>query len=149
MAYLISLFLILAIVFSATTGTKFFGDIFSPTEIFSSVKNKVSQTLFPKTAKEIIIDNINSDYQNMDKFFSETAPALLNSKTIFGKDKATIQKAIEAFNRSKSLVSNLSQIERSDKGIVKALINKVLNLNEPTQPDPTNIPPQCRLECSP
>ena len=110
-------------------------------------KDKVSQTLFPKTAREILIDNISSDYQDMDKFFSETAPALLNSKTLSSTDKATIQKAVEAFNGSKSLIENLSQLEQNDKGIVESLIDKVLNLNATPQPDPTNIPPQCKLVC--
>lgn len=110
-------------------------------------KDKVSQTLFPKTAREILIDNISSDYQDMDKFFSETAPALLNSKTLSSTDKATIQKAVEAFNGSKSLIENLSQLEQNDKGIVESLIDKVLNLNATPQPDPTNIPPQCKLIC--
>lgn len=114
---------------------------------FSQAKDKVSQTLFPKTAKEIIIDNISSDYQDMGRFFSETAPALLSSKTVSEKDKATIQKAVEAFNGSKNLISNLSNMEKDDKSIVKALINKALNLTETPQPDPTNIPPQCHLEC--
>ena len=110
-------------------------------------KDKVSQTLFPKTAREIIIDNINSDYQSMDKFFSETAPTLLSSKTVSSADKATIQKAVEAFNGSKSLITNLSTLEKDDKGIMESIIDKVLNLNATPQPDPTNIPPQCKLVC--
>lgn len=110
-------------------------------------KDKVSETLFPKSAKEIIIDNINSDYQDMNKFFSETAPALLNSGTVSEQDKATIKKAVEAFNGSKSLISNLSALETKDKGIVESLINKVVNLINTPQPDPTNIPPQCKLVC--
>lgn len=83
----------------------------------------------------------------MGKFFSDTAPALLSSKAVSAEDKATIQKAVEAFNGSKSLITNLSALEKDDKGIVKALIDKVLNLNETPQPDPTNIPPQCKLVC--
>ena len=79
------------------------------------------------------------------QFFSETAPTLLNSKTISAADKATIQKAVESFNGSKSLISNLSTLEKNDKGIVKSLINKVINLNETPQPDPTNIPPQSKF----
>ncbi len=112
-------------------------------------KDKVSATIFPKTANEILIDNINSDYQNMGKFFSDTAPSLLNSKTVSSSDKATIQKAVEAFNGSKSLITNLSTLTKNDKGIVKSLIDKVLNLNATpqSQPDPTNIPPQCKLVC--
>ncbi len=111
------------------------------------IKDKVSETLFPKSANEILIDNINSDYQNMNKFFSDTAPALLNSKTVSSSDKATIQKAIESFNGSKSLITNLSTLEQNNKGIVQSLIDKVLNLNETPQPDPTNIPPQCQVVC--
>lgn len=143
MPYLIGLFLILAVVFSYFGGgTNVVGNF------FGQAKNKVEQTLFPKTAREILIDNINSDYSNMGRFFSETAPALLNSKTLSSSDKVTLQKAIESFNGSKSLISNLSSLEKQDKGIVKALIDKVLNLDETPQPDPTNIPPQCHLECS-
>ena len=122
-------------------GSNFIGNF------MGQAKDKVSETLFPKTAREIIIDNINSDYQNMDKFFSDTAPALLNSKNVSATDKATIQKAVESFNGSKSLISNLSNMEKDDKGIVESLINKVVNLINTPQPDPTNIPPQCRLEC--
>lgn len=143
MAYLIGVFLILAVIFSSMGGgNNLVGNI------LGQAKDKVSETLFPKSAREILIDNINSDYQDMDNFFSDTAPALLNSKTVSEKDKATIKKAVEAFNGSKSLVSNLSKLEKNDKGIVKSLIDKVLNLNPTPQPDPTSIPPQCKLVCS-
>ncbi|MEK7163665.1 MAG: hypothetical protein AAB768_00810 [Patescibacteria group bacterium] len=142
MAYILGLFLILAVIFSSMGGgSNMIGNF------LGQAKDKVSQTLFPKTAREILIDNISSDYQDMDKFFSETAPALLNSKTLSSTDKATIQKAVEAFNGSKSLIENLSQLEQNDKGIVESLIDKVLNLNATPQPDPTNIPPQCKLVC--
>ena len=142
MPYLLGLFLIVAVIFSSFSGeSNLVGNI------FGQAKEKVSQTLFPKTAKEIIIDNINSDYKSMDKFFSETAPTLLNSKTVSATDKATIQKAVEAFNGSKSLINNLSQLEKEDKGIVESLVDKVVNLINTPQPDPTNIPPQCKLVC--
>lgn len=142
MAYLLGLFLILAVVFSSVGGNNNLAG-----NLLGQAKNKISETLFPKSAREILIDNINSDYQDMNKFFSETAPALLNSKTVSEKDKATIQKAVESFNGSKSLISNLSQIEKEDKGVVESLIDKVLNLTETPRLDPTNIPPQCKLVC--
>ena len=142
MAYIIGLFLILAVIFSSMGGgSNIVGNF------LSQAKDKVGETLFPKTAKEIIIDNINSDYKSMSKFFSETAPAMLSSKTVSSSDKAIIQKAVEAFNGSKSLISNLSNMEKDDKGIVESLINKVVNLINTPQPDPTNIPPQCKLVC--
>lgn len=142
MAYIIGVFLILAIIFSSMGG----GDNLVG-NLLGQTKNKISETLFPKTAREILIDNISSDYQDMDKLFSETAPALLNSKTISEKDKAIIKKATSAFSGSKSLIDNLSQLEKNDKGIVESLIDKVVNLVNTPQPDPTNIPPQCKLVC--
>ena len=142
MAYLLGLFLVLAVIFSSVGDQDNLAG-----NLLGQAKDKVSETLFPKTAKEIIIDNINSDYQDMDKFFSETAPALLSSKTVSEKDRATIQKAIESFNGSKSLVNNLSQLEKEDKGIVESLMDKVLSLTETPLPNPTNIPPQCKLVC--
>lgn len=142
MAYIIGLFLVLAVIFSSfSNGNNLVGNL------LGQVKEKVSQTIFPKTAKEIIIDNIDSNYQDMNKFFSETAPTLLNSKTVSEKDKATIQKAVEAFNGSKSLINNLSQLEKEDKGVIESIIDKALNLTETPRPDPTNIPPQCKLVC--
>lgn len=143
MAYIVGLFIILTVIFSYMGGgSNIIGNFIGQT------KDKVSQTLFPKSAREILIDNINSDYQNMDKFFSEAAPALLSSKTVSATDKATIQKAIAAFNGSKSLISNLSKLEKNDKSVVKSLIDKALNLTETPPPDPTSIPPQCHLECT-
>ena len=142
MPYIIGLFLILAVIFSSFGGgSNIVGDF------LGQAKEKVNQTLFPKTAREILIDNISSDYQNMDKFFSETAPALLSSETISPANKAIIQKAVEAFNGSKSLITNLATLEKDDKGIVESLIDKVLNLNATPQPDPTNIHSQCKLVC--
>lgn len=143
MPYILGLFLILAIIFSSFSGgTNLVGNF------LGQAKNKVSQTLFPKTAKEILIDNINSDYQNMDKFFSETAPALLNSKTVSAADKAVIQKAVETFNGSKSLITNLSALEKNDKGLIQSAIEKALGLDEKSAPlEPTSIPPQCKLVC--
>src|SRR3989338_6972931 len=133
MAYLIGLFIVLAVIFSS------FGNEDNLVgNLLGQAKDKISQTIFPKTAKEIIIDNINSNYQDMDKFFSEIAPNLLNSKTLSATDKETIQKAVEAFNGSKSLINNLSKLEKDDKGLMESIIDKVLNLNETPQPDPTN-----------
>ena len=141
MTYIIGLLLILALIFSSVGGS----DIIN--NFLGQAKDKVSATIFPKTEKEIIIDNINSNYQYLDKFFSETAPSLLNSKSVSATDKATIQKTVEAFNESKGLISNLTALEKNDKGIVKSLVDKVINLIESPQPDPTNIPPQCKLVC--
>ncbi len=161
MAYILGLFLILALIFSSVGGSHLFGNL------LGQVKDKITATIFPKTEREIIIDNLNSDNQNLDKFFSETAPAILNSKSVSETDKAAVKKAVESFNSSKALISNLSKLESAGNSPLKTvgtLIEKVLSLNgnsSQTYPNsnnsinssnsnpstPTNIPPQCHLEC--
>jgi len=70
MAYIIGLFLILAFVFSTASG----GDV------IGSLKNKISETIFPKSQTEITVENLKNDYKTLGDFFSSTAPAILNSK---------------------------------------------------------------------
>lgn len=153
MAYILGLFLILALIFSFFSGEN---NLIS--DLLGQVKDKISATIFPKTEREIIIDNLNSNYQYLDKFFSEAAPTILNSKNVSENDKKSVKKAVESFNNSKSLISNLSKLEKEEKGPLKtigALIEKVLNINkdgtktplDSTNADPTSIPPQCHLEC--
>ncbi len=151
MSYIIGLFLILAVIFASTGGNGLLGNI------WQNLNGKISQTLFPKTEREILIDNLNSNYQSLDKFFSEATPTILNSKAVSEKDKTAVKKAVEIFNNSKTLISDLSKIEKQEKGplktaetLVGTLMEKVLNINSDrtkTSPDPTNIPPQCKLVC--
>jgi len=157
MFYILGLFLILALIFSSVGGDNIVSSF------LGQIKDNVSATIFPKTEREIIIDNINSDYQYLDKFFAESAPTILSSKNISEVDKTAVKKAMGTFNNSKKLISSLSKLEKDDKGPIKtvgSLIEKVLNIyNESSKSSvdssissdtsPTNIPPQCRLECSP
>ena len=159
MPYILGLFLILTLIFSSIGGNNFFGNL------LGQAKDKVTATIFPKTEREIIIDNLNSNNQYLDKFFSETAPEILNSKNVSEKDKETIKKALENFNSSKTLISNLSKLENAEKNPLKTvgnLIEKVLDLTNSTNKvspapsnlpvsnfiDPTSIPPQCKLICN-
>ena len=156
MAYILGLFLILALIFSSVGGSHLFGNL------LGQVKDKITATIFPKTEREIIIDNLNSDNQYLDKFFSETVPTILNSKSVSENDKTTFKKAIETFNNSKDLISDLSKLEKEEKGpskIIGTLIEKVVNLSNdsvqnfpsstiPASPNPIQIPPQCHLECT-
>ena|SRR3989344_8613709 len=141
MPYIVGLLIILALIFSGWNGIGLTGNF------LNQMKDKVSSTIFPKTEGEILIENLNSNYQVLDKFFGESANSLLNSKNISEDDKKSIKKAIESFTGSKNLLSKIEKLEKEDKGLFKAIVEKVLNLNEPLSPDPTSIPPQCRLEC--
>ena len=145
MAYILGLILILSIIFSAAAGTNLISDL------WDKVMGKFNEFAFPKTQKEIVIDNLNSQYDLLDRFFSDTALDLLQNKSISNKDKKAIQNAIRSFGSSKDLVTQIENLAKNDKSITKALIEKVFDLNpdaEPgPEPEPTHIPPNCNLVC--
>ena len=141
MVYILGLILILGIIFSATTGVNFASDL------WNKMMNGVSEFAFPKSQKEITIDNLNSQYDLLDRFFSDTALDLLQNENISAEDKKTIQSAIQSFGNSKNLVSKIENLTKNDKSITKALIEKVFDLAPEPAPDPTHIPPNCNLVC--
>src|SRR3989344_7447561 len=141
MAYIFGLILILGLIFSATIGVNFAGDL------WNKMTNRVSEFTFPKSQKEIVIDNLNSQYSLLDGFFSDTALGLLQNKNISTEDKKAIQTAIQSFGSSKNLVSKIENLTKNDKSITKALIEKVFDLAPEPAPDPTHIPPNCNLVC--
>ena len=133
--------------FSATTEVNSISDIFNPTKVLNGVKERISQTIFPKSAKEITIENINDNYRTLEDFFSGPAQVILRSKDISVQDKEAIKKAAVTFQDSKKLISNLKELTKNDKGLLKAAVEKILGLDEQPSPDPTSIPPQCKLVC--
>src|SRR3989338_7403675 len=141
MAYILGLILVLGLIFSATTGVNFTDDL------WNKITNRVSEFTFPKSQKEIVIDNLNSQYSLLDGFFSNTALDLLQNENISAEDKKTIQSAIQSFGNSKDLVSQIENLTKNDKGLTKALIEKVFNLDTEPGPEPTSIPPNCNLVC--
>ena len=141
MAYIFGLILILGIIFSVTSGNNFASDL------WNQATNKISEFSFPKSQKEIVIDNLNSQYDLLDRFFSDTALDLLQNKDIPAEKKKAIQNAIRSFSTSKDLVSQIENLTKNEKGITKALIEKVFNLAPEPGPEPTSIPPNCNLVC--
>ena len=143
MLYLLGLILILGIIFSATTGVNFASDWWDKTTA------KFKEFAFPKTQKEIVIDNLNSQYDLLNRCFSDTALDLLQNEDIPVEKKKAIQNAIQSFSKSKDLVSQIENLTKNDKGVTKALIEKVFNLDTKLESgsDPTSIPPNCNLVC--
>lgn len=137
MAYLIGLFIILAMIFSAVSGSNLIGNL----------KNKITETIFPKSQTEITIENLRDDYQTLGNFFSNSIPTILDSKGTSPETKAAIKKAAAAFNNSKQRVNDLEKLTKNDKNIFKAVVEKVLDLDKEPALEPTSIPPQCHLEC--
>lgn len=137
MAYLIGLFLILAIVFSVASGSDF----------VSGFKSKLTETIFPKSQTEITVENLKNDYRTLGDFFTNSAPEILNSKGVSSEQKSAIQKAATAFGSSKQLVNNLEKLTKDDKNILEAAIEKILGLDGNPTLEPTAIPPQCKLVC--
>lgn len=137
MAYLIGLFLVLAIIFSIASGS----------DLVGGFKNKLTETIFPKSQTEITVENLKNDYEALGDFFTNSAPEILNSKGVSSENKAAIQKAAAAFSNSKQLVNNLEKLTKDDKGILEAAVEKILGLDEKPTLEPTSIPPQCKLVC--
>ncbi len=150
MAYLIGLFLVLAVIFSAASGSNLLGNISHPFEAFGDIKTKITETVFPKSQGEIVIDSLQASYQTLDGFFSDTVQSISNVKGVSSQDKAALEKAAAAFQSSKTLVANLEQLQKEDKGLIQSAIEKIFGLDEKSAPlEPTSIPPQCKLVCSP
>ena len=151
MGYILGLFILLGLVFYSFGQFGFGGNTLANIsntiqDVASAAKEAVYGTIFPKTEKEILIDNIESDYNLIDKFFSDTAPKLLKSKDVSEKDKELLKQAVDKFNQTKGTIQNIKALEQNDKGIIKSIVDKLLK-DEILQADPTSIPPQCQLVC--
>ncbi len=154
MAYIIGLVLILVMTFSLIDNGKNV-----VTNVLGQIKNKLSATIFPKTEREILIENLNSNNEYLDKFFSESAPTILSSKNVSEKDRQAVKKAVETFSKTKDLIANLTESEKKNNGPIKTIgtiIERIVgkendSVKKPANisPDsvPTYIPPQCRVEC--
>jgi len=141
MVYILGLILILGLIFSATTGVNFAGNL------WNQITKRVSEFAFPKTQKEITIDNLETQYSELDKFFSSVAPSLLNSGSVSSQDKKSLQRAVQIFGESQNTIEQLKKLEKEGKSITKAIIEKVFDLAPEPGPEPTHIPPNCNLVC--
>ena len=144
----LGIFLIISVLFYGVFSADFVKEKFNV--FLAGINDKLTANLFPKTQKEILIDNLSDNYNLLDRFFSESVPRILGAEDVSEEDKKTIKNAVEAFVKSKDLIGNISQLEKQDKSITKTVIDKILGSNDsapPNEPDPTHIPPQCRLEC--
>lgn len=152
MAYILGLFILLGLVFYSFGQFGLSGNILanisnSIQDAVALAKEKVYDTIFPKTEKEILIDNVESDYTYLDKFFSDTAPKLLKSKDVSDQDKEIIKQAAQKFNETKKSIQAIKGLEQNDKGIIKTIVDKLIKEKIVPQADPTSIPPQCQLVC--
>ncbi|OGN09684.1 MAG: hypothetical protein A3J46_04280 [Candidatus Yanofskybacteria bacterium RIFCSPHIGHO2_02_FULL_41_11] len=114
------------------------------------VRDTSSDFFFPKTEKEILVENLDTKHGILEKFFSESAPKILESGNLSKKEKESLINAMSASIETSSTIKSLETITAGDKSITKTIIEKALNLLPQTAPppDPIHIPPQCRLECS-
>lgn len=176
MPYILGLLIILGLIFSGFSGIADVNGLAATA--FNAIKNKIDSIIFPKNGREILIENMASDYNILDRFFSQSAENILKSQDVSEKDKTAIKEAAVIFNKSKENIADLGKMEQEDKSIIKSVIEKVLEYGSnpssdntsannpavsvnPTQPTPnsvspsavppiapTIIPPYCRVECS-
>lgn len=156
MLYILGLFLILGLILGGFSGylpfdlnkTNITGVIGG---IIDDFKNKAYEFVFPPSENEILVDNLNSNYNLLDKFFSKSSDKILNLKDIPVEEKEALKQAVDAFNKTKSQIKILgAEVVKKEPGILESLIKKTLgleNIDNTNNPDPTHIPPSCRLEC--
>jgi len=140
MVYVLGLIIMLSFIFSAVSGTNFMGNL------WDQATQKMSGFAFPKSQKEIIIDNLESQYSELNRFFSSVAPSLLNSNSLSPQDKESLQKAIRNLEESQNTIEQLKNIEKEGKSVTKALIKKALDLNTEPNPDSENKESQNTIE---
>ncbi|OGN00923.1 MAG: hypothetical protein A2651_03925 [Candidatus Yanofskybacteria bacterium RIFCSPHIGHO2_01_FULL_42_12] len=160
MFYILGLFIILGLILGGFTGSLPFsfstaGIAGAMGNVLGNFKDKTYEFIFPKSGNEILIDNLNSNYSLLDRFFSQpTADAILKSKDIPENEKEVFKKAVEAFKESKDQVEVLgASVVKNEPSIFESLIKKTFDIILPGQKKeselaPTYIPPSCRLECS-
>src|SRR5258706_14687698 len=112
MSYLIPIFLILAVLFGTGAGNHLPG--------IKQVQGSILDSLFPKNEKEILIDNVNKQYETISRFFSApTMATLLTSKTLTDQQKADLKTAIDTIAATKQDLQSLTVKEKTDQNLVK------------------------------
>lgn len=145
MSYLITLAVAIITILSLVTGHNPLSSLFGKTKL------SIVSAAFPKSANEVLVENLQNNLNGLEVFFSQEAPNLLQSKNITQSQKDNLQSAVKLFNDSKPLLSTLQEQIKSQPNLVKSIVEKVFNLALPSSTEqlgPTSIPPQCHLECS-
>ena len=131
----------LGFIFSSISGTNFVGSL------WDQLRSKISGFAFPKTQNEIVIENLETQYSNLNKLISSVAPPLLESDTVSSQDKKSIQQAVQIIEESQNTIEQLKNSKKDMGSIAQALIKKTFDLvpllkHEPS-PNPAGIPPNC------
>src|SRR3989344_220067 len=115
MSYLFGLIIILGLIFTVGIKTDLLGS-----NMLENIKAKIDTTIFPKSEREIVIDNLNEGIDTLNSSLSSSLNNILKSK----------------------------DISAQDKGIIKTISEKITDLiSGESGPEPTSIPPQCKMVC--
>lgn len=143
MSYIIGLIIILGLIFTVGSKTNLL-----QTDIIDGIKAKISSTIFPKSEREIVIDNLNHGIDTLNSSLTTSLNSILKSKDISAKDKAVIQNAIKTLKDVKQKAEAARQLVAQDKGVIKTISEKFSDLiSSDAGPEPTSIPPQCKMVC--
>lgn len=143
MSYILGLILMLGFIFSSISGTNFVGSL------WDQLISKISGFAFPKTQNEIVIENLETQYSNLNKLISSVAPPLLGSDAVSSQDKDSIKQAVQIIEESQNTIKQLKNPKKDVGSIAQSLIKKAfdsvpLPKQEPS-PDsnPAGVPPNC------
>ena len=142
MGYILGLILMLGFIFSSISGTDFVGGL------WKNLVSKIGGFAFPKTQNEIVIENLETQYSNLNKLISSVAPSILGSNTIAPEEKESVKQAMQIIEESQNTIGQLKNIQTENRSVPKALLEKVFKLVPILEPSPSPNPTQTPLNCN-
>ena len=135
MFYILGLLLILGLILGGFAGSLPFdfstaGITGAMSNILGNFKDKTYEFIFPKSGNEILVDNLNSNYSLLDRFFSQpTTDAILKSKDIPESEKEGFKQAVEAFKETRDQVEVLgASVVKNEPSIFESLIKQTFDI---------------------
>lgn len=147
MAYILGILVVLGIVFYV--GSDLVSDKINLISNLNPAKF-FSQALFPKSEEETILENLQTNIAEVEKFISSaTVKDLFRSNTLSPDEKNSLTKALDAFYQGKENIEKLGKIAETEKSLSEEIVSKFLKLGIPSSSDltPTYLPPACQVVC--
>jgi hypothetical protein len=135
MGYIISLLIGAAVIGGAFLGPFDFADI---------LKANAINIIAPAPRELKAIDTLKQQQEVLGAFIADSLIGLPKNATASQKEK--IRQAQQALKDSEALLLELrEQVEEDMPGLFTTIVKKLIT--DPNSPDPTSIPPQCKLTC--
>ncbi len=120
--------------------------------VFDSARTNITQSLFPKSDREILIENLQKKSSAIEKVLQKQSAALSGGGT--APTTTELKEALTAAQESQTIIDTLKEAAEAQNTVSESLIQKVISSwsEKPVseganlQPSPS-IPAGCNLVC--